>query len=98
MRIMKKTSKAMGIALLLFLIMLNSNALVAQSSMPKKQVLVDIAHGQKFYNDPAAMNGKDSALVERIKYMTGELAKNAAAANAEMHFQKGKITPDALAK
>jgi hypothetical protein len=38
------------------------------------------------------MDKKDTAMVERIKYMTGALAKNAAALNAEMQFQKGKIS------
>jgi hypothetical protein len=44
------------------------------------------------------MSGKDSALVERIKYMTGEVRKNAASLNAEMSFLKSKITPADLAK
>jgi hypothetical protein len=82
--------------LLLLVILFCSNILLAQSS--KKQVLVDIAHGQKFYNDPARMEGKDTALVTRIKYMTGELKKNAAAQNAEVSFQSGSLTTDALAK
>lgn len=69
----------------------------SQTSNRQKQILVDIAHGQKFYNDPNEMNGKDSALVQRIKYMTGELAKNAAGLNAEMRFQKGKISQEGLA-
>ena len=82
--------------LLLLLGIFCTNILFAQSS--KKKVLVDIAHGQKFYNDPDKMAGKDSNLVKRIKYMTGELKKNAAAQNAEVSFQSGSITSDALAK
>ncbi|HZH95821.1 MAG TPA: hypothetical protein VEY06_08055 [Flavisolibacter sp.] len=69
----------------------------SQTSNHKKQILVDIVHGQKFYNDPDEMNGKDSGFVQRIKYMTGELAKNAAELNAEVGFQKGKISQEALA-
>jgi hypothetical protein len=79
------------------LMIIHPDTLLAQPAA-KKRILVDIAHGQRFYNDPAAMNGKDSAFVTRIKYMTGELAKNAAALNAETQFQSGKITPEALAK
>lgn len=87
-----------GRAFLLLFILFQAGVLSAQSSAAKKQILVDISHGQRFYNDPAAMSGKDSAFVERIKYMTGALAKNAAALNADMSFLKEKITPEALAK
>jgi hypothetical protein len=58
---------------------------------------VDIAHGQKFYNDPNGMMGQDSAMVQRVEYMTGEVSRNAAALNAEMRFQKGKISKEGLA-
>ena len=81
--------------LLIPFIIFCSNISFAQA---KKKVLVDIAHGQKFYNDPARMEGKDTALVTRIKYMTGELKKNAAIQNAEVSYQSGSLTADALAK
>lgn len=93
---MKKTRKTVMI-LLALLVLLGSKQSFAQSST-KKHVLVDVAHGQKFYNDPADMKGKDSAFVERIKYMTGELSKNAASLNARMDYLKTKISPEALAK
>jgi hypothetical protein len=95
---MKKGLKITGMALLLPLFLFMATILWAQGAESKKRILVDIAHGQRFYNDPALMDKKDTAMVERIKYMTGALAKNAAALNAEMQFQKGKITTDALAK
>lgn len=87
----------MGIALLVSMLLLQAKLSFAQSSQNKQRILVDIAHGQKFYNDPADMGGKDPALVERIKYMTGELAKNAGSLNAEMSYLKNGITPEALA-
>src|SRR5690349_14839744 len=64
----------------------------------KKTLLVDVGHGQKFYSDPA--DGKSSDLVptERLKYMTGELTRNAEAAGASVAYQKSAITPAALAK
>jgi hypothetical protein len=43
------------------------------------------------------MKGQDSAMVQRVKYMTGEVSRNAAALNAEMRFQKGKISKEGLA-
>ncbi|HVF98083.1 MAG TPA: hypothetical protein VM871_12205 [Flavisolibacter sp.] len=98
---MRTTRNALTKAIIAFLtviMILQVSASLAQASKAKKRILVDIAHGQRFYNDPAAMSGKDSGVVERIKYMTGELAKTAASLGAEMDFQKGKITPDALAK
>ncbi len=89
---------AVGIALFFSLIVLQADKSFAQSGGSKQRILVDISHGQKFWNDPADMSGKDSALVTRIKYMTGELTKNAASLNAEVGYQKTDITPDALAK
>jgi hypothetical protein len=56
------------------MILLTSH-LLAQASQTKRQLLVDVVHGQKFYNDPADMPGKDPALVDRIKYMSEELKK-----------------------
>jgi hypothetical protein len=73
-----------------------SSPLLAQSQAGKKKILLDVAHGQKFYNDPNDMAGKDPAFVERIKYMTGELSKNAASNNAEVSFQKSPINAAAL--
>jgi hypothetical protein len=80
--------------LLLLSIVSGASVLKAQSAK-SKQILVDVSHGQKFWNDPAATNNKDP---ERIKYMNGELVKNATALKAEVRYLKEKITPAALAK
>lgn len=68
------------------------------ASAQKKKILVDVAHGQKFYSDPA--DGISTQLVptDRLKYMTQELTKNGAAHNAEIAYQKTPITTDALSK
>jgi hypothetical protein len=87
-----------GFTFLLSWIILPANKVFAQSSKAKKRILVDISHGQKFWNDPADMEGQNPQSLERIKYMTAELVKNANALNAEVSYQKTKITPDALAK
>jgi hypothetical protein len=64
----------------------------------KKKILVDVAHGQKFYSDPADMISTELVPTDRLKYMTGELTRNAAAHNAEITYLKTRITPDALSK
>ena len=64
----------------------------------KKKILVDVAHGQKFYSDPADRISTDLVPTDRLKYMTGELTKNGAANNADVAFLKTPITTDALSK
>ncbi|WP_373494523.1 hypothetical protein [Aquiflexum sp.] len=64
----------------------------------KKQILVDVAHGQKFYSDPANRISTELVPTQRLEYMTGELAKNAATHNAEITFLKASITSEVLSK
>ena len=64
----------------------------------KKRILVDVAHGQRFYSDPADGISTELVPTDRLKYMTGELGKNAAAHNAELAYLKAPITADALSK
>jgi hypothetical protein len=64
----------------------------------KKKILVDVAHGQKFYSDPADMISSELVPTDRLNYMTGELTRNAAAHNAEIAYLKMPITRDALSK
>ena len=54
--------------------------MAAQSSEPKYRILIDIAHKQRFWNDPANMQGRDKNQIERVKYMTGQIMKNASLA------------------
>jgi hypothetical protein len=63
-----------------------------------KKILVDVGHGQKFYTDPADKISTDLVPTDRLKYMTGEFAKNGAAHNATIGYLKTTITADALAK
>jgi hypothetical protein len=90
---MKNTLKNRSIVLMMLIIVALTDNVFAQR---KQRIVIDVAHGQKFYNDPSAMEGKDLAFVERIRYMTGELRKNASSLNAEVGFLKTEITPDAL--
>jgi hypothetical protein len=58
-----------------------------------KKILIDVAHGQKFWNDPNDMKGMDPNFVQRVKYMTGEITKSAASVNADIGYIKSKIKP-----
>lgn len=81
--------------LLMFALISYSNSLLAQSG--GKKILVDVSHGQKFWNDPADMVGKDAAFIDRVKYMTDQITQTAASANATIGYIKGKIKPEDLA-
>jgi hypothetical protein len=64
----------------------------------EKIILVDVAHGQKFYSDPADKIATELVPAQRLEYMMGELSKNAAAHKAEIKYLKTPITSEALAK
>lgn len=64
----------------------------------KKKILVDVAHGQRFYSDPADKISTELVPTDRLNYMTGELSKNGVAHNAEIAYMKTSITPEALSK
>ncbi|HEY0744772.1 MAG TPA: hypothetical protein VGD40_25070 [Chryseosolibacter sp.] len=63
-----------------------------------KKILVDVAHGQKFYSDPADKISTQLVPTERLAYMTGELTKNASANRASLNYLKTPITAAALEK
>jgi hypothetical protein len=65
----------------------------AQTPTPAQaRICMDVAHQQKFWHDPADMAGMDVKLIERVKYMTGELIKTATAVNASLSYLKKEIT------
>lgn len=72
--------------------------LICSNAVAQKKVLVDVGHGQKFYSDPADKISTELVPTDRLKYMTGELTKNAAASNATVGYVKAPITKDALSK
>lgn len=65
-------------------------------SRAKHRICMDVAHQQKFWRDPADMAGMDVKLMERVKYMTAEFAKTAAAVNASLSYLKKEVTPKDL--
>jgi hypothetical protein len=62
----------------------------------KHRICIDVAHQQRFWDDPADMAGKDAKQIERVKYMTGELTKTATVVNASLSYLKKEITPKDL--
>lgn len=64
----------------------------------KKKILVDVAHGQKFYSDPADKISTELVPTQRLEYMTGELTKNAATHNAEIRYLKTPVSTEALSQ
>jgi len=69
----------------------------AQTPVPaKSRICMDVAHQQRFWDDPADMAGKDPKQIERVKYMTGELTTTATAVNASLSYLKKEITPKDL--
>lgn len=77
---------------LIFLICTNA---FSQTS-PKKKIYMDLAHGERFWNDPSDMKGMDENYINRVKYMTDQFIKTASSVNAELLYLKDKITPENL--
>jgi len=76
-------------------LILFTNIIFSQTS-PKKKIYMDIAHGQKFWNDPADMKGQNENWVNRVKYMTDQFLKTASSVNAELFYLKDEIKPEDL--
>ena len=75
------------------LLLFCANVLFPQSSS-KKKIYMDIAHGQKFWNDPTTMD--QTGNVERVKYMTDQFLKTASSVNAKLLYLKDEIKPENL--
>jgi hypothetical protein len=71
------------------------NTLFPQTSS-KKKIYMDIAHGQKFWNDPAGMVNTAGNNLGRVKYMTDQFVKTASSVDAELLYLKGEIKPEDL--
>ena len=95
---MKTVLKNIYIGLSLVCFVSFANKLLAQAASAKHHVLIDVAHGQKFWNDPATMTGMDPNVIERVKYMTAEITKTATSVKADVGYIKNKIKSADLAK
>ena len=76
-------------------LILFTNTIFPQTSPPKK-IYMDLAHGQKFWNDPSDMKGQDENWINRVKYMTDQFLKTASSVNAELYYLKDEIKPEDL--
>lgn len=69
----------------------------AQTPTPAThRICMDVAHQQKFWHDPTDMSGMDAKMIERVKYMTGELTKTATSVDASLSYLKKEIAPKDL--
>lgn len=80
----------------LLLLALGFSLFTSVGASAQTRVCMDVAHGQKFWHDPADMAGMDAKMIDRVKYMTGEFTKSAAAVNASLSYLKKEITPKDL--
>jgi hypothetical protein len=62
----------------------------------KKKIFMDLAHGQKFWNDPAGMVVGAGTNLGRVKYMTDQFVTTASSLNAELFYLKAEIKPKNL--
>ena len=60
------------------------------------RICMDVAHQQRFWRDPSDMPGMGVKMIERVKYITGEMLKTATAVNASLSYLKKEITPKDL--
>jgi hypothetical protein len=79
----------------LLLLLISTSTLFPQTSS-KKKIYMDIAHGQKFWNDPADMVSGAGNDPDRVKYMTDQLSKTASSVGAELFYLKDEIKPENL--
>jgi hypothetical protein len=61
----------------------------------KSRICMDVAHQPRFWRDPSDLAATDKML-ERVKYMTGELTKTASAVGASLSYLKKEIATDDL--
>ncbi|MEO7992716.1 MAG: hypothetical protein ABI663_24405 [Chryseolinea sp.] len=79
-----------------YLLMLSLTCCWVNTFAQKKKILVDVAHGQKFYSDPADKVSTELVNTQRLEYMTGELTKNASSHGAVIAYLKTSITTETL--
>jgi len=73
-----------------------ASALYAQDAS-KKSILVDVGHGEKFWADPAHMEGRPQDQIGRARYLGGELGKTAASVGAGFAYATAPLTAKGLA-
>lgn len=71
------------------------NLVIKAENESEKCVLMDVSHGQVFYDNPERME-KDNQQLERVRYMTGEVLKNLSTLNAKLSYTNGSIGKEDL--
>ena len=88
--------KSPALVTLLFSLLAGFSAHAQTPAPAKYRVCMDVGHQQRFWRDPADTAGTDANMVERVKYMTGELVKTTTAVNASLSYLKKEVTPGDL--
>lgn len=83
-------------ALFIFFSIFSGSILLAQTSSPKYKILMDVAHGQRFWDDTVNTKEKDPAQLERIRYMTSEFQKTSSSVGGRLNYLKKEIKPEDL--
>jgi hypothetical protein len=81
------------LASLLFALLAGTGTTGQTPARAKSSVCIDVGHKQRFWNDPADMPGMDAKVIERVKYMTGELTRTATSVDASLSYLKKEMTP-----
>ena len=86
------------LATFLFCIFFGGYATSQNTKQTKYRICMDVAHKQRFWNDPARMAGMNPDFIDRVNYMTSEFVKTATSVNAELAYLKDEIKPADLAQ
>ncbi len=82
----------------LFVLFFSVTAFAQTEKKSRYRIGIDLAHGQKFWNDPSAMSGLNQQVIDRVNYMTDEFRKTASSVDAELVYLKGEKQTEQLAK
>ncbi|MEM9672187.1 MAG: hypothetical protein AAF992_06305 [Bacteroidota bacterium] len=85
------------LALILTLIITIPCVVWAQADANKLSIYVDIAHGQRFWNNPANMVKGAEEDAARAQYLTNQLSETASSLDASTDYLKSEISADVLA-
>ena len=88
--------KPISLFALLFSLSADVSAQAQGATAATDRICMDVAHQPRFWRDPSDMPGMDVKMIERVKYMTGELVKTATAVGASLSYLKKEVQPKDL--
>lgn len=71
------------------------NIKITKKNENTSNILMDVGHGQKFWNNPHTMD-KDNDQLQRVQDMTFELIKTLSKVNAQLNYVEDEINQDIL--